>query len=55
MFVAYSEAFRKQQLAVKLIACYCVVGYILVMSLYLGYWCTPMHEYWAVPVRICMP
>lgn len=30
-----------------------MVGYILVMALYLGYWCTPIYEYWAVPVRIC--
>jgi hypothetical protein len=48
-----SIAYRKQQLAVKVIACYCVVGYLLTMGMYLGYWCHPVEEYWAVPVRIC--
>lgn len=49
-----SEAFQKQQLAVKVIACYSGLGYILTMALLWGFWCTPIYEYWAVPVRICM-
>ncbi|KAH8909402.1 hypothetical protein BR93DRAFT_975677 [Coniochaeta sp. PMI_546] len=52
LYYRLTEAFQKQQLAVKIIACYCALGYILTMALYLGYWCTPIYEYWAVPVRI---
>ncbi|KAB5515472.1 hypothetical protein GE09DRAFT_1159726 [Coniochaeta sp. 2T2.1] len=52
LYYRLTEAFRKQQLAVKIIGGYCAIGYIIVMGLYLGYWCTPIYEYWAVPVRI---
>jgi len=32
---------------------FCVIAYILVVSLCLGFWCAPIYEYWAVPVNIC--
>ncbi|KAI0099738.1 hypothetical protein GGR51DRAFT_389902 [Nemania sp. FL0031] len=44
-------AFQRQQLAIKLIAVYCAIGYIVLVSLLLGYWCRPIWEYWRVPVR----
>ncbi|KAI1123437.1 hypothetical protein F5Y10DRAFT_286183 [Nemania abortiva] len=44
-------AFQRQQLAIKLIAVYCAVGYVVLVSLLLGYWCRPIWEYWAVPVH----
>ncbi|KAI1149428.1 hypothetical protein F4825DRAFT_464128 [Nemania diffusa] len=44
-------AFERQQLAIKVIAVYCAIGYIILISLLLGYWCRPIWEYWAVPVR----
>ena len=39
--------------AVKYVAAYAVLGYILVMSLFLGAWCKPVNWYWKVPVPNC--
>jgi hypothetical protein len=39
----------KQQLAVKIIGAYVVGGLVLMEILYLGVWCRPFHDYWAVP------
>ncbi|KIH92812.1 hypothetical protein SPBR_02887 [Sporothrix brasiliensis 5110] len=36
--------------AVKVVAIYCAVGYVVVQILYLGVWCRPIDDYWAVPV-----
>ncbi|KAL2016430.1 hypothetical protein VTK56DRAFT_3517 [Thermocarpiscus australiensis] len=44
------EAFEKQKLAVKAIACYCAISYVLVVVLLLTYWCRPIQGYWSVPV-----
>jgi hypothetical protein len=41
----------KQQIAVKIIAGYVVIGLILMEILYFGVWCRPFHGYWAVPVK----
>lgn len=40
-----------QHRAVKLIAAYCAVSYVLVVALCLSYWCAPIQEYWRVPVK----
>jgi hypothetical protein len=47
------EAFDKQRLAVKLIAAYCLISYVLVVVLCLTFWCQPIYEYWRVPVLYC--
>ncbi|EFX06368.1 decarboxylase [Grosmannia clavigera kw1407] len=39
----------RQNLAVKIVAGYVIGGFILMEVLYLGVWCRPFHEYWAVP------
>ncbi|KKY16758.1 putative family decarboxylase [Diplodia seriata] len=39
----------KQSLAVKLVAAYVVIGFIVMEILYLGVWCRPFNQYWAVP------
>jgi hypothetical protein len=43
----------KQNLAVKILAGYCVLGFVLTQILYLGVWCQPIQQYWAVPVQNC--
>lgn len=39
----------KQNLAVKIVAGYAAFGLVLMEILYLGVWCRPFTEYWAVP------
>ncbi|KAI5458992.1 hypothetical protein BGZ63DRAFT_269713 [Mariannaea sp. PMI_226] len=39
----------KQNLAVKIVAGYAVFGFVLMEILYLGVWCRPFNQYWAVP------
>ncbi|KAF5007036.1 hypothetical protein FDECE_6620 [Fusarium decemcellulare] len=39
----------KQNLAVKFVAGYVTVGLVLMEILYLGVWCRPFNQYWAVP------
>ena len=39
----------KQNLAVKIVAGYVAVGFVLMEILYLGVWCRPFSQYWAVP------
>jgi hypothetical protein len=39
----------KQNLAVKIVGVYVIVGFILMEILYLGVWCRPFNQYWAVP------
>ncbi|EFX04441.1 hypothetical protein CMQ_1369 [Grosmannia clavigera kw1407] len=36
--------------AVRIVAVYCAVGYVVVQILYFGVWCRPFHAYWEVPV-----
>jgi len=36
------------------IAGYSVIAYTLIVCLLLGYWCSPIYEYWAVPYNICV-
>lgn len=40
----------KQHLAVKIVAAYVVLNFIVMEGLYLGYWCRPLSNYWSVPV-----
>ncbi|KAH9905642.1 hypothetical protein F4778DRAFT_727017 [Xylariomycetidae sp. FL2044] len=39
----------KQNLAVKIVGAYVVVGFVVMEILYLGVWCRPFSQYWAVP------
>merc|ERR1712000_495437 len=39
----------KQNLAVKIVAGYVVVSFVVMEVLYLGVWCRPFSQYWAVP------
>ncbi|KAJ1325871.1 hypothetical protein MN608_09070 [Microdochium nivale] len=39
----------KQRVAVKAVAIYAVVGFVVMEILYLGVWCRPFNQYWAVP------
>ncbi|KAI1343681.1 hypothetical protein F5Y15DRAFT_367543 [Xylariaceae sp. FL0016] len=39
----------KQNVAVKAVAAYVAFGFILMEILYLGVWCRPFSQYWAVP------
>ncbi|KAL8728849.1 MAG: hypothetical protein Q9181_005193 [Wetmoreana brouardii] len=55
-FVMILEEFilgLKQNKLVKLVAAYCVFGYIVTQILYLGVWCRPIQQYWQVPVDNC--
>ncbi|KAI1505049.1 hypothetical protein F5X99DRAFT_431145 [Biscogniauxia marginata] len=40
----------KQNVAVKIVVCYVAVGFVVMEILYLGVWCRPFDQYWAVPV-----
>ncbi|KAK0639205.1 hypothetical protein B0T16DRAFT_337132 [Cercophora newfieldiana] len=40
----------RESLAVKITAGYCLLTYILAQVLYLGAWCRPVSNYWAVPI-----
>ncbi|KAI9742911.1 MAG: hypothetical protein M1818_003640 [Claussenomyces sp. TS43310] len=39
----------KQQLLVKIAAAYAMLGFVVMQILFLGVWCRPFHNYWAVP------
>ncbi|KAK0383392.1 hypothetical protein NLU13_9304 [Sarocladium strictum] len=39
----------KQNVAVKFVAGYVVVSFVVMEILYLGVWCRPFSQYWAVP------
>ncbi|KAF4341626.1 integral membrane protein PTH11 [Fusarium beomiforme] len=38
-----------QNLAVKFVAAYVTLGWLIMEILYLGVWCRPFNQYWAVP------
>ncbi|KAG6267533.1 hypothetical protein E4U49_007994 [Claviceps purpurea] len=42
----------QQNLMVKIASVYCGLTYVVVILLFLFFWCHPTYEYWAVPVRI---
>ncbi|KAI9904720.1 hypothetical protein N3K66_001249 [Trichothecium roseum] len=39
----------RQNFAVKIVAAYVAVSFVIMEVLYFGVWCRPFHEYWAVP------
>ncbi|KAH7029264.1 uncharacterized protein B0I36DRAFT_411099 [Microdochium trichocladiopsis] len=39
----------KQRVAVKIVAGYAAAGFVIMEILYLGVWCRPFNQYWAVP------
>uniref|UniRef100_A0A0B7KJX1 Rhodopsin domain-containing protein n=1 Tax=Bionectria ochroleuca TaxID=29856 RepID=A0A0B7KJX1_BIOOC len=56
LLILYSRlmrhAFTRQHMLVKIVAGYCVITYLVVIFMFLFYWCNPIYEYWAIPVRI---
>lgn len=40
--------FRKESIAIKIIAGYVALSYVVMEILYMGYWCRPFHLYWYV-------
>ncbi|ORY19430.1 hypothetical protein BCR34DRAFT_620916 [Clohesyomyces aquaticus] len=44
-------ALLPQHKVVKIVALYVAVGFVVMEILYLGVWCRPFTEYWAVPTR----
>ncbi|KAM0425359.1 hypothetical protein ACHAPT_009416 [Fusarium lateritium] len=41
----------RQNIAVKFVAAYVTIGVVIMEILYLGVWCRPFNEYWAVPPK----
>ncbi|KAJ4308118.1 hypothetical protein N0V84_012287 [Fusarium piperis] len=41
----------RQNIAVKFVAAYVTIGLVLMEILYLGVWCRPFHQFWAVPPK----
>ncbi|KAL3601709.1 hypothetical protein FPOAC2_05980 [Fusarium poae] len=41
----------KQRWAVRFVAAFCAITYIVVIFLFVFFWCSPTPEYWAVPVN----
>ncbi|KAI9154690.1 hypothetical protein HJFPF1_07247 [Paramyrothecium foliicola] len=39
----------RQNVAVKIVAAYVAVSFVVMEVLYLGVWCRPFNQYWAVP------
>jgi hypothetical protein len=39
----------RQNIAVKVVAVYVAVSFLVMEILYFGVWCRPFSEYWAVP------
>jgi len=37
---------RKEHMAIKILAGYIVLGWLLMEILYFGVWCRPFHNYW---------
>jgi hypothetical protein len=40
---------RRENIAVKILGAYIIITFIVMDSLYFGYWCQPFPNYWAVP------
>jgi hypothetical protein len=49
----HSAGLPKQHRLVKWVAAYCVLGYVVVVVLFLSTWCRPIEQYWAVPPNNC--
>lgn len=48
-----SKGLPKYHRAVKYVAAYTALGYVIVLILFLGAWCRPVSWYWKVPVPNC--
>ncbi|GAB7328136.1 hypothetical protein MBLNU13_g00165t2 [Cladosporium sp. NU13] len=48
MYIRFTTL-RRENVAIKGIAVYVVVSFVVMEALYLGVWCRPFHNYWAVP------
>ncbi|KAF7189768.1 hypothetical protein HII31_08875 [Pseudocercospora fuligena] len=42
---------RWQHIAIQVLAAYVGIAFVVMEILYLGVWCRPFHEYWAVPTN----
>ena len=40
----------RESIAVKVTAAYCALSFVIIQVLYLGVWCRPITNYWAVPI-----
>jgi len=49
MYLRITSGLPHQHIWVKMLAVYVVLTYIIMEILYLGVWCRPFHDYWAVP------
>lgn len=43
------SALNKNEFLVKLVSAYVVLSWVVMEGLWLGFWCRPFHDYWAVP------
>jgi hypothetical protein len=48
---------KKESIAIRAVAAYVVISFLVMEVLYLGVWCRPFHNYWSVkrPSRINIP
>ncbi|RYP83246.1 hypothetical protein DL769_001442 [Monosporascus sp. CRB-8-3] len=49
LLIMYSRLTLAQNFAVKAVAVYVALSFVVMEVLYLGVWCTPFSDYWAVP------
>jgi hypothetical protein len=50
--------FRKENFAIKAVAAYVVISFVVMEILYLGVWCRPFHNYWwvmIITIHLCKP
>ena len=50
MILIFHSLGTKVNKAIKYVAIYCVLGYVVVVVLFLAVWCRPITQYWRVPV-----
>ncbi|KAM0722948.1 hypothetical protein Q7P37_001146 [Cladosporium fusiforme] len=48
MYFRFTTLMR-ESVAIKIIAAYVAISYVVMEILYMGVWCRPFHNYWAVP------
>ncbi|KAM4061136.1 decarboxylase [Hirsutella rhossiliensis] len=52
LYARLTNTLTRQHTLVKIAAVYCAVTYLVVVFMFIFFWCSPTHEYWAVPVKI---
>ncbi|KAK0101932.1 hypothetical protein ONS95_001257 [Cadophora gregata] len=50
LYFSMTKGLQKYQKAVIAVSVYVAIGYVIVISFLLGYWCRPINVYWQVPV-----